>query len=373
MSATLQSGKLARETNQGGADMAKSSDSKISRFSEQCAGERITVGVDVHKHSYHVALLSRNGVSDDFSMPSDNSHLTQLLLRLPVTVDCVAYEAGPTGFSLARSLASAGIPVIVAAPTRIPRPIGPSNKTDRLDCRKLADFASRGLLRSIAIPSEWEESFRCLVRRYHQLTDDMRKTKQRIKGFLLYMGLKEPAGLHCWSQASLRSLEELTLHPGGSETRDNFLRHLRYLESDRKQIHGQIQEVIRAENLTDRLERLQSVWGVGPILGMTFAAEVFRPERFHHKTEVAAYLGLAPMVQQSGSRTSPSRLRPAGKTRLRSLLIECAWIWRQHESEAQDVYQRILSRNGIPQKAITAVARRLAVKLWKLSLPPKVA
>ena len=353
--------------------MAKSNDSKISRFRNRSAGERITVGVDVHKRSYHVALLSSNGVSEDFSMTSDNNQLVRLLLNLSLVIDCVVYEAGPTGFSLARSLEMAGIPVIVAAPTRIPRPVGPSNKTDRLDCLKLADFARRGLIRPIAIPSASEESFRCLVRRYHQVTDDMRKTKQRIKAFLLYMGIKEPAGLHCWSQASVRALQQLELLPSACETRDDMLRQLDYLETDRKTIYAHIQRLIRDESLTDRLDRLQSVSGVGPILGMTFAAEVFRPERFHHKTEIAAYLGLAPMIQQSGPRTSQSRLRPAGKTRLRSLLIESSWIWRQHESEAQDVYQRILSRNGIPQKAITAVARRLAIKLWKLSLPPKVA
>lgn len=348
--------------------MARSIDSKISRFDSTCMEEWCTVGVDVHKKTYHVAILTDSGLMEDFSMPSDNEGLIQVLDRLPCRVRCLAYEAGPTGFSLARVVHREGISVIVAAPSRIPRPVGASNKTDRLDCRKLAEFASRGLLRSIAIPTVEEETFRALVRRQQQLTEAIRKTKQRIKAFLLFHGIREPNELDRWSKQGIQKLKQLIVSPPADITMNDMLYQLTFLEEERLILRSRIHKYIHNGPLRHPAERLQSVPGVGPILSMTFLAELFRPQRFNRKEEVTAYLGLAPVIRQSGVKAGRPKLRPVGKAKLRSLLVESAWIWKQHAPEAQNVYHRILARNGIPQKAITAVARRLAIKLWKLSL-----
>ncbi|MEG3641580.1 hypothetical protein [Magnetococcus sp. PR-3] len=99
----------------------------------------------------------------DLTMPPEPDTLVKMIQSLPVTIGMIAQEAGPTGYGLARALQSAGLPVTIAAPSRIPRPVSPTNKTDRLDGRKLAEFAASGLLRPIAIPSEHEEAFRSLV------------------------------------------------------------------------------------------------------------------------------------------------------------------------------------------------------------------
>lgn len=114
-------------------------------------------------------------------------------------IKSLVYESGPTGFSLARTCREAGIPVIVAAPSRIIRPVSPTAKTDSLDCRKLAQLAAKDMVRSIAVPSEDEEALRALERRRHQLADSQRKVKQRIKGFLLFHGIEEPKGLERWT------------------------------------------------------------------------------------------------------------------------------------------------------------------------------
>ncbi len=97
-----------------------------------------------------------------------------------------------------------------------------------------------------------------------------------------------------------------------------------------------------------------------------FRLELFGPERFHRAEEVTRNLGPAPMVRHSGEKAPPGRLRPVGQTRLGSLLIEAAWIWRQYDPYARNLYNHFLSRMGIAQKAIAAVARKLAVILWRL-------
>lgn len=92
------------------------------------------------------------------------------------------------------------------------------------------------------------------------------------------------------------------------------------------------------------------------------------PERFNRAEEVASYLGLAPMVRHSGQKTPSGRLVPVGQTRLRSLLVEAAWLWRAKDNYAKEHYNRFLSRTGIAQKAITALAHKLAIILWRLSI-----
>ena len=111
---------------------------------------------------------------------------------------------------------------------------------------------------------------------------------------------------------------------------------------------------------------LQSVPGVGQVVATSFMLELFCPDRFQRAEEVTSYLGLAPMVRHSGEKTPSGRLRPVGQTRLRSLLIEAAWMWRQYDPYARELYNRFLGRMGIAQKAIAAVARKLAVILWRL-------
>ncbi len=141
--------------------MAEIKISSLHRFVEAFSGGKVWVGVDVHKRSFSVALLRPDGMIKDWTCPSDIKALTRTIRSLPVKIGAVCYEAGPTRFGLARSLESVGIKVIVAAPSRIPRPVAATNKTDSLDCRKLAELAASGLIRPIAIPTEQEEAFCC--------------------------------------------------------------------------------------------------------------------------------------------------------------------------------------------------------------------
>ena len=174
----------------------------LEHFVAESSGHAVWVGVDVHKRTYAVALLREDGELAAYTTTSDNETLLRQLREWKLAVLCLAYESGPTGFGLARCCGRAGIPVIVAAPSRILRPVSPAAKTDSLDCRKLAELASRRMLRRIAVPTEEEEALRALERRRHQLADGQRKARQRIKSFLLFHGIPEPAGLESWTSAS---------------------------------------------------------------------------------------------------------------------------------------------------------------------------
>ena len=110
------------------------------------------MGIDVHKRSYRIALL-RDDSTFTWSAPADPEKLVQTINDFEIPLAGICYEAGPTGFSLARLIVKSNIPVIVAAPSKVPRSVSPGSKTDRLDCLKLAHFASKGLIKPIAIPT----------------------------------------------------------------------------------------------------------------------------------------------------------------------------------------------------------------------------
>uniref|UniRef100_A0A1S7LEM3 Transposase n=1 Tax=Magnetococcus massalia (strain MO-1) TaxID=451514 RepID=A0A1S7LEM3_MAGMO len=183
----------------------------------------------------------------------------------------------------------------------------------------------------------------------------------------------EPDHLDHWSKAAIEQLHQLELAPATRQTLNSHLRELAFLIEEQQSIDKQIKAQAITCGQQNRIERLKTADGVGHVVASTFAAELFHPERFNRPEQVAAYLGLAPMVRESGGKHDRGRLRPVGQKRLRSLLIEAAWIWRAKDEQAKAFYDRLLSRSSIPQKAIAALARKLAIKLWRLSLDPATA
>ena len=85
-------------------------------------GESVTIGLDVHKKSFSVALWgSKSGFIKSYQMDADGEALTGMLESLPVEVSCFIYEAGPTGYWMGRLLQLLKFRVCVAVTGCIPR------------------------------------------------------------------------------------------------------------------------------------------------------------------------------------------------------------------------------------------------------------
>lgn len=330
------------------------------------------IGVDVHKRSYHLALLRVDGRTRTWVAPPEPQVLLGLIRDLGLRVGAVAHESGPTGFGLARTLTAAGIPVLVAAPSKIPREVRPGAKCDRLDCNKLAAYAAKGMLKAIAIPTPEEEARRNLVRRRHMVIDNIRRCKQRIKGLLLFLGQAEPKELANWEQGASEALLALEMAEENRFTLESHLRELDFLQKELREVDVRMKRMASENGQRRTMACLKSVPGVGQVVAASFCHELFRPERFARGEEVASYIGLAPMVRHSGEKTPRGRIAPVGQRRLRSLLIEAAWMWRAKDVHAKEMYNRLISHSGLPQKAITALARRLAIILWRLAVEQRM-
>lgn len=346
--------------------MASKKVTVLTEVVESPVAGSIFIGIDVHKRSYHVAVRSRDGGMETWVAPADPGSLIQKMEPFKAAIGLVAYEAGPTGFGLARALEEVGLPVAVVAPSRVPRPVAYGAKTDRLDCRRLAEYGAKGMLHPIAVPSEREEAERSLIRRRHDLVESIRRVKQRIRSHLLFLGVEEPKGLASWSRRSIQALSCLSLASAAGQTLCSLLRELEWLLQERGRVGQEMANIAAEKRHEEEIACLRSVPGVGEVVAATFRMEVYRPERFTRAEEVASYLGLAPVVRQSGESKGRAQLRPVGQKHLRSLLVEAAWRWKSKDAWANGWYRKLVARSGLPQKAITALARKLAIILWRL-------
>ena len=328
----------------------------------------VWIGLDVHKKSYHVALRRADGVCQSWVSPADPTVLARQLCAISQRISLIVYEAGPTGYCLERVLKANGYKVSVVAPSRIPRPVTNVAKTDKLDCLKLAEYAAKGMIEAITTPTEQESAERSVLRRRNQLVDSTRKTKQRIKSFLLFHGIEEEYGLRYWSQSAKSKLSKLPLQSDLKFVLKSLLRQLSYEEEELAKITNRLTRIAKRKPHWEVVKNLKTVPGVGDIVACAFRTELFRPERFRRAEEVCSFLGLAPAIRQSGEKRQGGWLMRSGQTRLKSLLIEAAWMWQAKDPWARKKYRTHLNRCGIAQKAITALARRLAVILWRLSV-----
>src|SRR5262249_24114976 len=251
-------------------------------------GEVIHVGVDVHKASYSVALYSvERGLLTTWTQPARPELLIERLQPTRGAVAQVVYEAVPTGFGLARRLRAEGYQAQVIAPSKLLAPVGPEAKSDRLDCRRLAQLSAKGLLHPVRVPTEQEEADRQVLRTREQLVRKARSVQSQIKGFLLQHGIAEPAGLGHWSKASIAVLRGLALLPELRFCRALLLDELAHAQERVRRVTAGLRERAEADRHREATKVLCSVPGVGALTAAAYRLELPEPQRFDHGGQVA--------------------------------------------------------------------------------------
>ena len=130
--------------------------------------------------------LTGEDVPDVEKIPSDEESVRRLIARLGNPRRLRAcYEAGPTGYELARLLGSLGVACQVIAPALIPTAPGDRVKTDKRDCRRLARLHRAGQLVAVRVPTVAEEAVRDLCRARADMVIDRTRARHRLGKFLL--------------------------------------------------------------------------------------------------------------------------------------------------------------------------------------------
>jgi transposase len=336
------------------------------RKSQMVSGEDLFVGIDLHKHRWHVTIRTLDGEVFSASIPGTWEALWRLLDRYADNRLQAVYEAGYFGFRLHDRLVAHGIPCLVTPPSLVPQEYGNRVKTDRRDSSKLAHLLAKGMLKRVWVPSEEERYHRQVIRRRRQLVRDRVRTQSRIKAELSFYGihLEEPRGR--WTQLYFETLRSIRFR--NRWIQESFNRLLEQYEFLNAQIDKQTQllrELSETARYRERVEILQSIPGIGVISAMEVLLELQDVSRFRRAEQLAAYVGLTPSQYSSADKVRMGRITGIGKNTLRAILVEASWTLIGKDQAMREKYDRIKIRSG-GKRAIVAIARTLLLRMRRM-------
>jgi transposase len=355
----------------------------------------VYVGLDVHQDSIVVAT-ARSGRSAALvvaTLPNDSVKVLKCLARLGRPEQLrVCYEAGPTGYDLARRLNSSGIACVVIAPSLVPTVAGQRIKTDRRDAGRLAHLHRSGELVEVSIPEPHVEAMRDLERAREDAKRDERVARQRLDKFLLRHS-RIWSGGNKWTKKHLAWLREQTFEGLAlTRTSANYLLALEQATARVNELTKDIGELVATWSLGPLTTALQALRGVQVVTAVTLAAEIGDFARFTRPSQLMSYVGLVPSEHSSGTKRKQGRITRTGNKHVRRLLVETAWNYRYSTKHSPTIearrakvspavraiaekaerrlvrrFGRLQQRGKPSQQIVTAVARELLGFVWAIA------
>jgi transposase len=331
-------------------------------------GDRVFVGIDLHKKKWHVTARTAEFELFSGSIPGCWKALQQILDRYKGHQIYTVYEAGYFGFWLHDNLVEYGAECIVTPPSLIPQEYGNKVKTDRRDSRKLAHFLAKGMLRRVWIPTEKERYHRQVTRRRRQLVGDRIRTQSRIKAELKLYGIDLPEPDGKWTKIYLGNLGRIRFNNRWmQESFKCLLEQYHFLDGQIVKQTKLLRELSKTELYRERVELLMTIPGIGIIAAMELLLELQDISRFQRADQLAAYVGLTPSQYTSADKVRMGRITRVGKNSLRATLVQASWALIRKDGVMQEKYDRLKSRSG-GKRAIVAVARTLLIRMRRMLL-----
>ncbi len=289
--------------------------------------ERTSVGLDVHARS--VVAASIDGVTGELvqtRLTPSHEHIRSWLSGLPGPV-AVAYEAGPTGFGLARSLTATGIRCEVVAPSKLQRPSGDRVKTDARDAVHLARLLRLDEFTSVSVPTVDQETARDLVRAREDCRGDLMRARHRLSKLLLRQGIVYSDG-QAWTDTHDAWLRRHRFSaPALQTTFESDYDAVLTVKARRDRLDAAIAAMAADSEFTAMVRRLGCLRGVSTLTGFALAVEIGDWHRFTGNT-IGSFVGLVPSEYSSGASRVQGSITKTGNTHVRRLLVEAAWHHR---------------------------------------------
>jgi transposase len=355
------------------------------------------VGLDVHAQNITVAVAPGDSceVRLHGSITHDLHALEKVLARLrkahPGVELRVCYEAGPTGFVLARRLTQLQISCAVVAPSLIPKKPGERIKTDRRDALKLARLHRAGELTAVHVPESSDEAMRDLCRARTDAVQDLRRGRAQLKAFLLRNGYRY-TGRSAWTEAHQRYLRELVLpHPAQRVVLEDAMTAIGSAGERIGRLEEQMEALLVDWPMRPVVEALMGMRGFARVGAMVLVSELGGAWRFAHPRQLMAYLGLVPTERTSDDKRRQGGITKTGNSHARWLLIEAAQHYRLSPKISKELsvrqqglsadlkacswkaqtrlHQRmmhLLARGKQRNKVTVAVARELCGFVWQI-------
>ena len=294
----------------------------------------LRIGMDVHSTNYTLCAMEPVIGEDDrifatIDVAPDYKNILLFIENLKMKlgmdyeydIQC-GYEAGCLGYSLYNQLTAANVKCVILAPTTILTQQGVRVKTDARDARMIAQCLSYGGYHAVYIPTEEDDS----VKEYLRMRDDhklaLKKVKQQINAFCLRHGYHYAQTK--WTIAHWKWLKKLELSELYREVLDEYMASYEEYVAKIERFDQRIEELASQERYAEKVKKLGCFLGIKTHTALSLIVETGDFTRFAKGNIYAAFLGLAPGEDSSGSKTNRTGLSKAGNGHLRKLLIESA-------------------------------------------------
>jgi len=324
----------------------------------------IKLGIDVHQNFY-VVVMQEGGANPKPPQRFSKQafvHWASKLKSRGAEVYAV-YEACGFGFWLQRQLSSLGVQCHVVCPQKLDEQ-NRRVKTDELDakalCLKLDRFVegNRCALALVRVPSEGEEQNRAIHRQREQLVKARKQLEAQGRSLMVNHGM-EPVQ-NWWKPRTFGALPAP--------------HWMKALLANSQSILVALQQKIVA--LSAQLQSAASPdqpCGLGKMTSVIIDREIGDWNRFSNRRQIAGYTGLCPGEYSSGNTRLQSWVTKHGNPRLRAALVELSWRLVRFQPNYKPIikWRAILAKGALAtgaarKKAIVAVARQLAVDLWRI-------
>lgn len=325
----------------------------------------IKLGIDVHQ-DFYVVVSQEGGANPRPPQRFDKEGFLHWAAKLVSRREEIyaVYEACGFGFSLQRQLSALGIKCYVVCPQKLDEQ-NRRVKTDGLDakalCLKLDRLVegNRHALALIRVPTEQEEQARALHRQREQLVRTRKQLEAHGRSLMVNHGV-EPVQ-QWWKRRTFGQLK---------------------IPSWMRAMLAQTQPIVLAlqQKITELTVQLQCAAqttqprGFGLMTSVIIEREIGDWRRFNNRRQIASYTGLCPGEYSSGNTRLQGCVTKHGNPRLRAALVELAWRMVRFQPNYRPIlkWKTVLAKGALAtgaarKKAIVAVARQLAVDLWRLN------
>jgi len=351
----------------------------------------VVLAMDVHKKSISTAVLEPGVTSVAMDrIGTDDESVRRLVARFadPSRV-WACYEAGPTGYELARWLRMVGMRCEVIAPSLIPTAPGDRVKTDKRDAQRLARLFRAGQLTAVRVPTPVEEAVRDLCRAREDMVIDRTRARHRLDKFLLRHGRIWRGGSNWTVKHESWIRAQRFDEPAMTDTFNHYLAVLSARDAAVAAIEADLWPWTEQPPFSELVSRFAAYRGITALGGLVLTSEVCDWRRFPTAGMFMGFTGLVPTEHSSGERQHRGGITHAGNTHLRTQLVESAWSYRSAASigailaKRQDGvhpdtlarswkaqqrlssrFRRLDARKNNRKVVVTAIARELAGFIW---------
>lgn len=320
--------------------------------------------IDLHTRYSHIRILDADGV-----VVRHQRGLTtreRLVTAFSGVGEVrILVEASTESEWVAQALEDAGYAVIVADPNYGPMygTLRRRVKTDDRDVVALCEANRRGWYRAVHRVARAQRTLRQRLGVRRQLVRMRSGLIAQLRAILRQEGLRLPSGTTAAIDARLA---RVAVSPALQAVLTPLLEALRALTPLIAQEDRALARLAEADPI---VRQLQSVPGVGPIVGLTVRATLDRVDRFPSAGHVSSCLGLVPSEDSSGERRQRGHITKTGPSEARSLLIQAAWsCWRSRTVRTAHLRtwaDALAARRG-KRIAVVALARRLSRILFAI-------